>query len=245
MRIRISHDAAGGYRATLKLETRDGRSLGERELDSDGTDCRDLGQAVMLAALLTIDSMSTSNPPKALHVTQQIPWRAEITPAAIVSWGRLPSPAPGLGLRAAVAPAPHWATEVALFTWPSARSADHPPRADFSGWRAALGECLRLAPLARIGLEVLPGAELNAIRGEGLGLKTAYAPVSFWAAPVAGVSGPIAVGHHLALWTAFDVALPLQRDYFYYIAPSGAKVVAFRPAALDLDAALGISVSIP
>jgi hypothetical protein len=243
--------ASTGYRARLTLETKDHEILGARELAGETTGCDELARAVALAAVLTIESLSAvasapvprAPPPERPTAS---PWRFEITPLAILSWGRLPSPAPGLGLGAAVVPLPMWATEARAYTWFAQRAGEQPPTATFSGWGAALTECMRVELFVRTQSRWCIGAEVDQTRGEPSGnLQQPHSRVSTWMAIRGGTGLSFLVGRHVSLRLELDASAPLARDDFHYTTSSGKEVVVFKPEAIDLDAALGMSLALP
>jgi hypothetical protein len=249
LRVQVGR-ALTGYRARLTLETTDHEVVGTRDLAGEATACDELSRAVALAAVLTIESLSAvaspppprSPPPER---TTKSPWLVEITPLAILSWGRIPSPAPGLGMGAAVLPHPMWSTEASVYAWLSQRAGEQPPTATISGWGAALSECIRIAVFVRAQSRLCVGGEVNQTRGEAVGLLAPQSRVSTWSGLRATTGVSAFLGHHVSLRLDLDASAPLARDDFYYLTSRGAEVVIFKPAAVDLDVALGVVFAFP
>jgi hypothetical protein len=249
LRVRMGR-ASTGYRARLTLETIDHDILGTRELAGEATACDELSRAVALAAVLTIESLSTVASPPAPSTppperTTKSPWHVELTPSAILSWGRVPSPAPGLGLGAAVLPHAMWSTEASVYAWLAQRAGQQPPTATISGWGVALFECMRVALFVRTQSRWCVGGEVNQTRGEAVGLLGSQSQVSTWMGLRVGTGISTFLGHHVSLRLDLDGSAPLARDDFHYVTSQGAEVVIFKPAAVDLDVALGLVFSFP
>jgi hypothetical protein len=253
--VGFRRDPSGRYRATLHLEAPDGQALGNRELESDAPTCDELGRAAALAAVLAADSLTVdAQGPAAVRRKLRVSgsldlanhgWRGEMGPVTLASWGRLPGTAIGIGLLAAVTPYGRWVTEGAFSVWVPQQTDPQPSVAKLSGWRASSDECLQLGRRAPFELRLCVGAELDQIRGDALGLIHAQSPVSTWMGVFAKGSVLYAVGTHLAFRVDVDGVLPFERDYFYYEGQGGQAVVAFRPAPVDADVSVGVSVRIP
>jgi hypothetical protein len=255
LHVKIVRDAET-YVSSIVLQSRGGEILGKRSMVSDSPSCDALSSATALAAVLAIDSLASTAPssrpspplhvpaPPVAHPPPSL-WSAEILATAVISWGRLPGdPVPGVGGRVIVAPLPYLATEAAAVVWTSRQTAG----AEIAGWRGAVGEC----PRVRLGIGMTLGAclglEVDQITGNPIGLQVGQAQTSTWLGAFSSAAVSMSIAHRFVLRADADVALPFQRDYFYYTVGPGAgsaQVIAFQPWIANLDVGLAFGTSIP
>jgi len=215
------------------------------------------GSPALLAALppmppplaLTLPPAEPAPPPlpAALSVAGAAParWRAGLLVGAMFTFGLLPAPAAGVAGRAWMAP-PGWPTiEVGGGAWLDQRLA---PAAFGATFRLATGQ-LAVYPVtvARWGFELGPrvGVEVGSLRAAGFGFGVLRQQEQLVVNALAGAQlRRRLVGPALAA-LALDVAVPVERDRFYYTDAAAVPHEVFRMSPVALGLGLGLGAEIP
>jgi hypothetical protein len=268
---RVAPRPEGGYRASVEVADRAGKSLGSRDLDTPSSDCRALDEPLRLAIALMIDPEGALAPPPAptsappvgsapppsappppppapasAPATSPAPWRGDLALGATFAFGLLPSVAPGLVLSASLEP-PWFVPLESVLSVYLPQSID-----SVAGLEASLftlrGEGY-VCPLSHLGetlgARACLGGEVGLLSAEGAAVDDAEEGLR--AQLGVGLRGRLGlrVAAPLGLYAAGGVAVRPLREGFDTVDEAGRAVELFRPSLVNGALELGAELRFP
>jgi hypothetical protein len=172
----------------------------------------------------------------------RVPLRGAVRASGSIEYGVLPGFGAGLSLAAALV-FPRWRFEATGAFWPArkARLVGYP---DVGGDLSLGTATLRGCPTPRWNRVELPlcvGAELGAMRGDGVGADQAVTQTRLWVAAQLAVAFAWRFTDRLALWTEVQAVLALARPEFVIVGAGRLH----QAAAVAPRAAFGLEVRFP
>ena len=247
----VGRAASGRFEARIALLDMDGRTLATRTLTTSG-ECGRLDESVAVVVTLMIDGVEET--PAPLHIPAEPPRPPPAPPAPPpspfaltfglgggVSYGFLPGLGASFGARGELA--------VTRLVPIAATLRNHAPSSAvvaqaggrFSAWTAELAACpawassrVRLGGCAGLGGGVIEGSYLNLLDGQSHVRPLVLATLLPFAA--VRLAGPVWLRAEGGAW------VPLLRERWGYIDPSGMFDEVFRPAPVVPAAALTLEL---
>lgn len=166
--------AASGWHATIDLSTKRGVALGAREIEIEGSDCREASDTLVLAISLMADlpelPIERAPPPvRAVRVEAPVRFRAAIAPAAVVDDG--PAVHPGAALSLEVLPHAFVPVVVDLLFQLQTHSTARGQQYGLGGSTLALSLCPLQVAHSRFGLLACVGPEATLYAAWGRGFS--------------------------------------------------------------------------
>jgi len=256
-----------GFRAQLRITSKDGTILGSRDVETRAASCDAIDEKLSLVVSVLIDpdgSLAAEEaPPPALPVAPTVierervvvvhdeprapppPWRFELTVAAMASVGLQP------GIGVALAPSivldpPHfWAVRagggIAATTSTEAKGG---ASADASLAHGSLALCPLATRGGRVQALACGGGLVGALRARGIGFDTTTTTSSLVAGPFVVGRTSLKIAGPVVASVALDLVVPIAQAEIGYHTASGDNAL-FRTAPVAAMAELGIGVQLP
>ena len=250
-----------GWRVRLFARAADGTSLGSRVLEAEGEDCGVLTDAVVLAAVLTIDPEALTRPPKSPEPPPTEPPAPPPPPAPApppfapsrlaaaaprtgtaaahtsVSVGTLPRPTPGMALAVVVPVGARFAAGAGFGLWVAQRSGPVD-----AGLAAGWGEGCWVPFDGRFSLHLCGRLYAGALR-VAIDAAPERDPIDpgqfFWAAAAPALRGGWTPVDRLRIEIDVTTPISLTRQPFQV---DGSEVYRESPVALSLGLSIGLAI---
>lgn len=261
--------SARRFRAVVGGTTRDGRTIGAREIVSPGADCRALDDGLVLVVALMIDpeAIAHAQPaeptaPSPTTITREIvdervvvreierpppsrPWIVQATVAGVAEVERLPGAAPGARVAVRAGPTRVAAFELSLGVVPSAELDVGSRSVAYALFDAGLAFCPGLALGSRVEIAGCAGMRVGDVHSRGRDFPNAaevdrgLADLAFGARAAVDVAGPVFA------FAAANAMVPLVRQTTTATDADGRTVVLAEQSALggELGAGVGLHFS--
>lgn len=243
-----------GYRGLIVTRRKDGSRLGNRELRSDGHDCRKLDGALALAIALTIDPdpVTRAEPPPPVitrtppAMTVELPghsprpWRFGGDLSAVMGFGILPSADVGLRAELTVQP-PRWpAIEIGGSVWLERETRTDTRGARLSLWTVGASLCPLTYRRQSVSLGGCVGAQAGQLRAEGIGFDENQRRSEAIAYGVGSSRLDVPLAGTASLRIAAAMWIPFARPRFFYEDSSAVRHDVYQPPHLAGVLALGL-----
>ncbi len=243
---RVQPQAAGGWRALIVISDRQGKILGERELNEAGASCRKLDDPVALAIVLMIDPDATLEPPdkgkpksdkpkviikeKPIYVpvvvqpppvTPEEPWRVALQAGPVFGVGLLPNVGLGMQVGVSIEPPWFWAVEGSAAAYLPREESLGGANGDFQLAYVELGICPLSHRFSGFVLSVCAGVQLGRLWADGSDNNGDWEQHQF----VANLGSRVRLSYQLygpaTVGVGFSGVVALVRDSFEIVDQSG------------------------